>query len=130
VNNSWTPCLEVAEASSAYISNDSLSRISTCAVSGCRTRTRRGPSVGRGGGGAVAAHWRQLRRLHAAQFAPPASAHACCNPPARARLTPQRAASHPQGYYDNRYWTMYKLPMFGCTDASQVRRARAADGGG
>jgi len=23
-------------------------------------------------------------------------------------------------YFDNRYWTMYKLPMFGCTDASQV----------
>ena len=21
---------------------------------------------------------------------------------------------------DNRYWTMYKLPMFGCTDSSQV----------
>jgi ribulose-bisphosphate carboxylase small chain len=24
------------------------------------------------------------------------------------------------GYYDNRYWTMWKLPMFGCSDASQV----------
>ena len=24
------------------------------------------------------------------------------------------------GYQDNRYWTMYKLPMFGCTDSSQV----------
>ena len=23
-------------------------------------------------------------------------------------------------YQDNRYWTMYKLPMFGCTDSSQV----------
>ena len=23
-------------------------------------------------------------------------------------------------YADNRYWTLYKLPMFGCTDASQV----------
>lgn len=23
-------------------------------------------------------------------------------------------------YEDNRYWTMYKLPMFGCTDPSQV----------
>ena len=23
-------------------------------------------------------------------------------------------------YIDNRYWTMYKLPMFGCTDPSQV----------
>jgi ribulose-bisphosphate carboxylase small chain len=26
------------------------------------------------------------------------------------------------GYYDNRYWSMYKLPMFGCTDASEVIR--------
>jgi len=25
-------------------------------------------------------------------------------------------------YYDNRYWTMWKLPMFGCTDADQVLR--------
>mmetsp|Transcript_42054 Transcript_42054/g.80421 ORF Transcript_42054/g.80421 Transcript_42054/m.80421 type:complete len:177 (+) Transcript_42054:3046-3576(+) len=24
------------------------------------------------------------------------------------------------GYYDNRYWAMWKLPMFGCTDSSQV----------
>jgi len=23
-------------------------------------------------------------------------------------------------YYDNRYWTMWKLPMFGCTDPTQV----------
>ena len=22
-------------------------------------------------------------------------------------------------YYDNRYWTMWKLPMFGCNDASE-----------
>merc|ERR1711959_297212 len=26
------------------------------------------------------------------------------------------------GYYDNRYWSLYKLPMFGCTDASEVIR--------
>jgi ribulose-bisphosphate carboxylase small chain len=26
------------------------------------------------------------------------------------------------GYYDNRYWTMWKLPMFGCTDPDQVLR--------
>ncbi|KAJ4909870.1 hypothetical protein Rs2_04491 [Raphanus sativus] len=24
------------------------------------------------------------------------------------------------GYYDGRYWTMWKLPLFGCTDSSQV----------
>ncbi|KAG5527860.1 hypothetical protein RHGRI_028705 [Rhododendron griersonianum] len=24
------------------------------------------------------------------------------------------------GYYDGRYWTMWKLPMFGCTDSTQV----------
>merc|ERR1712054_151994 len=26
------------------------------------------------------------------------------------------------GYYDNRYWSLYKLPMFGCTDPSEVIR--------
>merc|ERR1719482_2046737 len=26
------------------------------------------------------------------------------------------------GYYDNRYWSMYKLPMFGCNDPSSVVR--------
>ncbi|KAK7846673.1 ribulose bisphosphate carboxylase small subunit, chloroplastic [Quercus suber] len=26
------------------------------------------------------------------------------------------------GYYDGRYWVMWKLPMFGCTDSSQVLR--------
>ncbi|KAL5549177.1 hypothetical protein UlMin_004408 [Ulmus minor] len=24
------------------------------------------------------------------------------------------------GYYDGRYWTLWKLPMFGCSDSSQV----------
>jgi len=24
------------------------------------------------------------------------------------------------GYYDNRYWTMWKLPMFGCTEGASV----------
>ncbi len=28
----------------------------------------------------------------------------------------------PQLYYDNRYWTMWKLPMFGCRDPMQVLR--------
>ncbi|KAK7381094.1 hypothetical protein VNO78_33618 [Psophocarpus tetragonolobus] len=26
------------------------------------------------------------------------------------------------GYYDGRYWTMWKLPMYGCTDATQVMK--------
>merc|ERR1719262_36168 len=26
------------------------------------------------------------------------------------------------GYYDNRYWSMYKLPLFGCTDSAEVIR--------
>ena len=30
------------------------------------------------------------------------------------------------GYYDNRYWTMWKLPMFGCTDGSQVLKEISA----
>ncbi|KAI4352225.1 hypothetical protein L6164_006498 [Bauhinia variegata] len=31
-----------------------------------------------------------------------------------------RANNRSPGYYDGRFWTMWKLPMFGCTDASQV----------
>merc|ERR1719498_1646195 len=26
------------------------------------------------------------------------------------------------GFYDNRYWSMYKLPMYGCSDSSEVIR--------
>ncbi|KAF2309459.1 hypothetical protein GH714_002742 [Hevea brasiliensis] len=31
-----------------------------------------------------------------------------------------RENSRMPGYYDGRYWTMWKLPMFGCNDSSQV----------
>lgn len=31
-----------------------------------------------------------------------------------------RENSRIPGYYDGRYWTLWKLPMFGCNDASQV----------
>ncbi|KAI4344419.1 hypothetical protein L6164_011648 [Bauhinia variegata] len=31
-----------------------------------------------------------------------------------------RENSQMPGYYDGRYWTLWKLPMFGCTDSSQV----------
>lgn len=31
-----------------------------------------------------------------------------------------RTYNNSPGYYDGRYWTMWKLPMFGCTDSSQV----------
>ncbi|ONK69595.1 uncharacterized protein A4U43_C05F24620 [Asparagus officinalis] len=31
-----------------------------------------------------------------------------------------RTNSQMPGYYDGRYWTLWKLPMFGCTDSSQV----------
>ncbi|MYY89604.1 hypothetical protein FYL30_10370 [Lactobacillus salivarius] len=33
---------------------------------------------------------------------------------------PYREQNRSPGYYDGRYWTMWKLPMFGCTDATQV----------
>merc|ERR1712110_899542 len=39
-------------------------------------------------------------------------------------LSPDSRSS--SGYYDNRYWTMWKLPMFGCTDPSQVLAEVAA----
>ncbi|XP_058067963.1 ribulose bisphosphate carboxylase small subunit, chloroplastic 3-like [Magnolia sinica] len=31
-----------------------------------------------------------------------------------------RSNSRIPGYYDGRYWTLWKLPMFGCSDSSQV----------
>ncbi|PIA26181.1 hypothetical protein AQUCO_09600027v1 [Aquilegia coerulea] len=31
-----------------------------------------------------------------------------------------RTNSRMAGYYDGRYWTMWKLPMFGCNDSTQV----------
>ncbi|XP_059277435.1 ribulose bisphosphate carboxylase small subunit, chloroplastic 3-like isoform X1 [Lycium ferocissimum] len=31
-----------------------------------------------------------------------------------------RENSSMPGYYDGRYWTLWKLPMFGCNDSSQV----------
>ncbi|KAG6386027.1 hypothetical protein SASPL_154912 [Salvia splendens] len=33
---------------------------------------------------------------------------------------PHRENNRSPGYYDGRYWTMWKLPMFGCTDPVQV----------
>nr|CAD1827436.1 unnamed protein product [Ananas comosus var. bracteatus] len=33
-----------------------------------------------------------------------------------------RSNSRMPGYYDGRYWTLWKLPMFGCTDSFQVLR--------
>lgn len=32
----------------------------------------------------------------------------------------RRENSRMPGYYDGRYWTLWKLPMFGCTDPSLV----------
>ncbi|XP_009608851.1 ribulose bisphosphate carboxylase small subunit, chloroplastic-like [Nicotiana tabacum] len=32
----------------------------------------------------------------------------------------RRENSSMPGYYDGRYWTLWKLPMFGCNDSSQV----------
>ncbi len=34
--------------------------------------------------------------------------------------SPRPLSLCPFSSLDNRYWTMYKLPMFGCTDSSQV----------
>ncbi|XP_020535572.2 ribulose bisphosphate carboxylase small chain clone 512 isoform X2 [Jatropha curcas] len=32
----------------------------------------------------------------------------------------RRENSRMPGYYDGRYWTLWKLPMFGCNDSAQV----------
>ena len=57
------------------------------------------------------------RLLHESRRLTPHSRHfgAQAAQPA-AHLPPPRL----QGYYDNRYWTMWKLPMFGCNDPNQV----------
>ncbi|CAL0330346.1 unnamed protein product [Lupinus luteus] len=34
--------------------------------------------------------------------------------------TVHRENSQMPGYYDGRYWTLWKLPMFGCVDSSEV----------
>jgi ribulose-bisphosphate carboxylase small chain len=47
-------------------------------------------------------------------------------PPLQCRGSLPPPPSPPQNYYDNRYYTMWKLPMFGCTDASQVLKEVAA----
>ncbi|XP_077210894.1 ribulose bisphosphate carboxylase small subunit, chloroplastic 6-like [Tasmannia lanceolata] len=44
---------------------------------------------------------------------------ACLEFDARMGFVYRRHNASP-GYYDGRYWTMWKLPMFGCTDSSQV----------
>jgi ribulose-bisphosphate carboxylase small chain len=36
--------------------------------------------------------------------------------------TTGRMGAVTSNYFDNRYWTMWKLPMFGCTDPVQVLR--------
>ena len=47
------------------------------------------------------------------EFSPPESAYISSESCGRmGAVTPN--------YFDNRYWTMWKLPMFGCTDADQV----------
>lgn len=54
---------------------------------------------------------------HVALMAPtPASP--CLLPDCRCR---RPVFPYAQNYFDNRYWTMWKLPMFGCTDPIQVR---------
>jgi len=49
------------------------------------------------------------------EFSPPETAFTLDHGPSNL------ISSATSGYYDNRYWTMWKLPMFGCTDGSQVQ---------
>ncbi len=42
--------------------------------------------------------------------------------PGQSLIPLSRLLTAAQNYYDNRYWTMFKLPMFGCTDPIQVLR--------
>ncbi len=53
------------------------------------------------------------------EFAGPAEAY-------MANTNTTRMGAVTANYYDNRYWTMWKLPMFGCSDPGQVLREVAA----
>ena len=70
---------------------------------------------------ALGAHWWSGRRA----LARGARVHDCKVADTAAAVPPRPCrpcSSSLQLYYDNRYWTMWKLPMFGCKDAMQVLR--------
>jgi len=56
----------------------------------------------------------QNGRVPCLEFSEPEFAYVKSDSSIRVRGTNQ------SNYIDNRYWTMYKLPMFGCTDPGQV----------
>lgn len=110
VNNGWTPCLEFSEPENAYVQSVNTSRFG--AVSAVRART--GPAQpGRRCGAACAPPGLPAVR-NCAMAARPCRAA----PPSRPACPQFRCCL--QNYFDNRYWTMWKLPMFGCTDPVQV----------
>lgn len=124
VNNGWTPCLEFSEPEIAYVQS--------------RETGRMGPVS------SVSAFAMPITNDQCCFYTMPVAAPsmlprvrsnppAIVNPAARYRSSPP-AARLPQltyliaslflqNYFDNRYWTMWKLPMFGCTDPVQVRPA-------
>jgi ribulose-bisphosphate carboxylase small chain len=54
------------------------------------------------------------------EFAPAAQAYV------NSESTNRFANGASVNYFDNRYWTMWKLPMFGCQDGSQVLKEVSA----
>jgi ribulose bisphosphate carboxylase small subunit len=107
VNNSWTPCLEFSEPELAYVQSTSTSRMGNVSS----VSTKQFSSIVD-----IAICSDQAQLCGSSQLA------VLSGYDANAHLT---SALHLpcclQNYFDNRYWTLWKLPMFGCTDPVQVR---------
>ena len=139
VNNGFIPSLEFAQPYEAYVSSESCIRFGGTGVSSNYADNRCDPPVkmptwhlwlmasrdfcasdrhpALAEYPAPKNHRRRHKLKHDAAVAP-----SCLLPNVLARK-PKRWAlvcSPELAYVACRYWTMYKLPMFGCTDPSQV----------
>lgn len=108
VNNGWTPCLEFSEAEYAYVSSASTIRMGAVTSVSCKSFvwTLTKPM--------------QPRTGTIALQQPPHSQQQGSIAVALVASSPAPCLMFSQNYFDNRYWTMWKLPMFGCTDPVQV----------
>lgn len=106
VNNGWTPCLEFSEPELAYVGSASSARM--------------GPVSSVSNFAFVC-----FSNAICAKFSPncAGAARVPRSIVTRSSVTVcwlPRLYNVLQNYFDNRYWTMWKLPMFGCTDPVQV----------
>jgi ribulose bisphosphate carboxylase small subunit len=132
IANGWTPCLEFADADNAYIADKAQMRFGNSAscvrrppatlrsvvivivTYTCVCSCRRADAVI--ASAALVTHVQRQGSGFLATVNLAQSAHVPCS----------ERCNGLQGYYDNRYWAMWKLPMFGCTDPNQVLNEVAA----